>query len=106
MVVGGGASPTHRPCGIPAFQSILRFAPGGPMSSRSQLDAYIAKLEGRLRLGALLRGAAILTSAALVATVLLVLIANHFAFSTFSLTSSRILLLIVMASAVGFGLSI
>ena len=59
------------------------------MSSRDQLDSYIAQLEGRLRLGALLRGAAILTSVALAATVVLVLIANHFAFSSWTASPAR-----------------
>ena len=89
-----------------AVRSILRFAPGGPLSSRSQLEAYVRSLEGRLRLGALMRGAAILTSAALAVTVLLVLITNHFAFSSGSITSARILLLIALAFAVGFGLAL
>ncbi len=35
------------------------------MSTREQLNSYIQELERRLRLGAILRGAAILTSAAL-----------------------------------------
>ena len=35
------------------------------MSTRDQLNAYISRLEKRLRLGALLRGGAILTSVAL-----------------------------------------
>src|SRR5580692_10594477 len=105
MVVRGGPGPINGACGITPFQSILRFAPGGPMSSRSQLDAYIGRLEGRLRLGALLRGAAILTSAALVTTLLLVLVANHFAFSYGVITGSRIVLLIALAFAVGFGLA-
>ena len=76
------------------------------MSSRSQLDAYILQLEARLRLGALLRGGAILTSAALAVTVVLVLITNHFAFSSGSLTGARIILLIAVAFAVGFGLAL
>ena len=36
------------------------------MSTRDQLNSYIEQLEQRLRLGAMLRGAAILTSVALV----------------------------------------
>ena len=58
------------------------------MSIRDQLNSYIKQLEKRLRLGALLRGAAILTSVALVATVLLVLITNALAFSRWSITSA------------------
>ena len=51
------------------------------MSFRDQLNSYIQQLERRLRLGAMLRGAAILTSVALAATVVLVLITNALAFS-------------------------
>ena len=69
------------------------------MSTRDQLNSYIEQLERRLRLGAVLRGAAILTSAALVATVLLVLITNAFAFSWWSITSARVVLLV----RAGFG---
>ncbi len=55
------------------------------MRTRDQLNAYIEQLERRLRLCALLRGGAILTSVALTVTVVLVLIANALAFSTWSL---------------------
>jgi hypothetical protein len=42
------------------------------MNARYQLSIYLDKLQGRLRTGAVLRGAAVLTSAALIATVILV----------------------------------
>src|SRR6266481_3010395 len=93
--------------GIPARESILRgSAAGGLMSIRDQLNSYIKLLEKRLRLGALFRGAAILTSVALVATVLLVLITNALAFSRWSITSARVILLFVLALAVSFGIAI
>ena len=76
------------------------------MNTRDQLNAYVGELEKRLRLGALLRGGAILTSVALTATVLLVLITNALAFSTWSLTSARIALIIAIAFAAGFGLAL
>jgi hypothetical protein len=76
------------------------------MSIRDQLNSYIKQLEKRLRLGALFRGAAILTSVALVATVLLVLITNAFAFSRWSITSARVVLLFALALAVSFGIAI
>ncbi len=76
------------------------------MSIRDQLNSYIKQLEKRLRLGAAARGAAILTSVALVATVLLVLITNAFAFSRWSITSARVVLLFVLALAVSFGIAI
>src|ERR1700731_2119986 len=92
---------------IPARPSIFRGSTaGGRMSIRDQLNSYIKQLEKRLRIGALLRGAAILTSVALVATVLLVLITNAFAFSGWSITSARVVLLFALALAVSFGIAI
>ena len=76
------------------------------MSTRDRLNAYISDLEKRLRLGALLRGGAILTSVALTVTVVLVLIANALAFSTWSLDTARVALIIALAFAVGFGLAV
>ena len=59
------------------------------MSFREQLHAYIAQLEQRLRWSTLLRGLAILTGSALVATLVLVTIANALAFSHGSVTAAR-----------------
>ena len=56
-------------------------AVGGSMSFREQLHAYIAQLEQRLRWSTVLRGFAILTGGALLATLVLVAIANALAFS-------------------------
>lgn len=76
------------------------------MSARSELNAFIRRVQARLRLGALLRGTAILTSVALAVTVMLVLVSNLFAFSAGSLTGARILLLIALAFALGFGIAL
>jgi hypothetical protein len=75
------------------------------MSARNELNSYVSQLERRLRLATVLRGAAILTSAALVATLLLVLIANAFAFSGWSVGSARFALLIALAAAAVFGIA-
>src|SRR5260370_3868253 len=74
------------------------------MSIRDQLNSYIKQLEKRLRLGALFRGAVILTSVALAAPVLRVLITNAFAFSRWGVTSARVVLLFVLAVALSFGI--
>ena len=74
------------------------------MSTREQLNSYIQELERRLRLGAILRGAAILTSAALGTTVVLVLIINLLAFSHGSVISARTLLFLALAAAACLGL--
>ncbi len=76
------------------------------MSIRDQLNSYIRQLEKRLRLGAWFRGAAILTSVALLATVILVLITNAFAFSRWSITSARVVLLFALVLAVSYGIAL
>ena len=76
------------------------------MSFRDQLNSYIQQLERRLRLGAMLRGAAILTSVALAATLILVLITNALAFSRWSITSARVALLFALVLAVTFGIAL
>ncbi len=76
------------------------------MNTRDHLDSYIKHLQRRLRIGAVLRGSAFFTSVALAATVLLVLLANHFAFASWTLTGSRVVLLVSLALAIGFGLAI
>src|SRR5580658_9827200 len=58
------------------------------MSFREQLHAYITQLEKRLRWSALLRGVAILTGSALLATLVLVTIANTRAFSNGSVAAA------------------
>ena len=72
------------------------------MTARQQLDRYLEQLQRRLRIRTTLRGAAILASAALVTTVVLVLIANALRFSGFSLTISRIVLFAMIAACIAF----
>src|SRR5229473_6858371 len=79
---------------------------GGSMSLREQLHAYIAQLEQRLRWSTLLRGAAIFTGSALMATLVLVTIANALAFSQGSVTAARFGLVLVLAVAAGAGLAL
>lgn len=76
------------------------------MSARDQLNSYIGQIERRLRMGAALRGAAILFSAALAATVLLVLIANAFAFASWSIIGARFVLVAVLIYAAAFALAL
>src|SRR5712692_11525058 len=76
------------------------------MNARAQLHAYIAQLEQRLRWSTLLRGFAILTGGALVATLLLVTIANALAFSQGSVTAARFALILVLAVAAAAGLAL
>src|SRR5580704_16188361 len=67
------------------------------MSKQSELSSYIEQLQQRLRLGAWVRGAAILTAAALFTTVVLVMILNHYAFPLHALTGARLALIFVLA---------
>jgi hypothetical protein len=76
------------------------------MSARQQLYLYLDRLEKRLRTGAAVRGAALLTSVALVTTVLLVLIANAFAFSGGIIISARIVLILALAAAAALGIAL
>src|SRR5579859_1868251 len=76
------------------------------MSLREQLHAYIARLEVRLRWNTWLRGLAIFTGSALVATLLLVTIANALAFSHGSVTAARFGLILILAVAAAAGLAL
>jgi hypothetical protein len=76
------------------------------MNAREQLAAYLKMLQRRLRLGALLRGAAAVVAVALTATLVLVLITNAFGFSDSSLFAARIALVIALATVVGYGVAL
>jgi len=76
------------------------------MNTRYHLDSYIKQVQKRLRIGAVLRGTAVFTSVALALTVVLVLFANHYAFASWTLTTSRVVLLIALALVIGFGLAL
>src|ERR1700693_2631269 len=76
------------------------------MNFREQLHAYIAELEKRLRWSTLLRGVAILTGSALVATLVLVTIANALAFSQGIVSAARFGLILILAIAAAAGLAL
>ena len=76
------------------------------MSALELLDQYLRQLENRLRLAAWTRGAAVAAVAALSATVLLVLVANFFAFADTVMGVARFLLFLTLALAVAFGIVI
>src|SRR5882724_9184 len=76
------------------------------MSPLDQLNAYLKRLEGRLRFSAVSKGTSLVTVSALVVTVLLVWIINRYAFSATSLLWARILLFISVSTAIAFGLVI
>ena len=68
------------------------------------LTDYLGRVERRLRVTAFTKGAAITAAAALVFTVLAVLLANAFAFSDPSVAGARVFLFVAVALAVGAGL--
>ena len=74
------------------------------MNPLTGLTEYLGRVERRLRVLALSRGAAITAAAALVFTVLAVLWANLFAFSEASVTWARVLLFVALALALSLGL--
>jgi hypothetical protein len=74
------------------------------MSSQSELNSYIARLRGRLRLRAWVVGLAVLVGAALVTTVLLVLILNHYAFPGLGVKGARYGLIVVLIAVAALGI--
>ena len=74
------------------------------MNPLDRLSEYLRSIEKRLRVLAWTRGAAIAAGAALIATVILVMIANAYAFSSSSLLASRTALFLALALALGGGL--
>jgi hypothetical protein len=76
------------------------------MNALDQLNAYLRRLESRLRLLVFSKGASLATVSALAVTVFLVWIINRYAFSPASLLWARILLFLSVATAIAFGLVI
>lgn len=76
------------------------------MTALQRLDDYIRRLEGRLRLFAAARGAAILIASALLLTVALVWICNRHRFATETVVPMRILLYAGVVCAAALALAI
>ena len=74
------------------------------MNPLDLLNDYLRQLERRLQARALTRGVAIAGAGALLITVALVLFTNAFAFSSGSVTGSRVALFLALAFLLGFGL--
>src|SRR5258708_7537505 len=74
------------------------------MNPLDRLSEYLRSIEKRLRVLTWTRGAAIAAGAALISTVVLVMIANSYAFSSSSLLASRTALFLALALALGAGL--
>lgn len=76
------------------------------MSRQQELNSYIARLQRRLRLGAWLRGAAIFTGTALIVTIALVMLLNHFAFPAHGIIGARLALLTSLAAVATLGIAL
>jgi hypothetical protein len=76
------------------------------MSRREQLNLYIGQVQQRLRLDASVRGAALVAAVALVATVLLTLVLNAYAFPEHGIRPARLVLLAAVVGAAAFGLAL
>src|SRR5262249_48695507 len=76
------------------------------MNPLDRLSEYLRAVERRLRWLTWTRGMAVAAGVALIATVVLVMIANAYAFSPSSLLASRTLLFLSLALALGAGLLI
>jgi hypothetical protein len=75
------------------------------MSNRNALNSYIERIRQRLLLAAWMRGAATFTGTALMVTLALVLLLNHFAFPARGLTGARLALFFALAAAAAFGIA-
>ncbi len=76
------------------------------MRASEELRSYVERLQRRLRLAATLRGAAVLTASALIATLLLTVILNRLAFSPASLWSARGILWLILAAGAALALAV
>jgi len=76
------------------------------MSAIEELRSYVSRLRRRFQLAAFARGSAIVLAVALIATLLLTVIINRFAFSRASLWSARAVLLLALTLGTVFGLAI
>ena len=74
------------------------------MNPFEQVNAYLRRLESRLRAAALSQGLAVAAATALGVTLLLAVVTNGFAFSDRSLGLARFVLFLSLALAVAFGL--
>src|SRR5436190_11105420 len=74
------------------------------MKPLDRLSDYLGAIERRLRFVALSRGAAVTAIAALMLTVVAVLLANQFAFSNGSVLGARVLLFLGLAFALAAAL--
>jgi Domain of unknown function (DUF4175) len=75
-------------------------------TNSGRLNAYILRLQGRLRLGAALGGAAVFAGSALGVTVALVFILNRFAFPAHGVAWARIVLIAALATAATLGIAL
>src|SRR5450631_1413368 len=95
-----------RACRIVDRQPIFKHGTGASMNALDQLNSYLQSIEKRLKWFAFSSGSALTAVAALVVTVLLVLVMNQLAFSHTSVAVSRFLLFLAIGAALAFGIVI
>jgi hypothetical protein len=76
------------------------------MTALEQLNAYLRRLELRLRLFAASRGAACVAGLALLLTILLVWVSNRYEFANSVVMPLRIALFLAVAAGISFGLAV
>ncbi|MBS1821723.1 MAG: hypothetical protein JST61_07090 [Acidobacteria bacterium] len=74
------------------------------MSRRDELNSYIAQTRGRLRLQAWTMGFLVLAGTALLTTIVLVLVLNHYAFPAVGVKGARVALFVLLAVAAAAGI--
>src|ERR1700735_2954867 len=105
MVVGYALSTGRRGGRVHGCDRVSGYTAGGSMSRQNELNLYIRRVQERLRLGAWVRGAAILMAAALFTTLVLVVILNAYAFPGRGMTGARLALVVVLGLTGGFAVA-
>ncbi len=75
------------------------------MSRREQLNLYILRIQQRLRLGASMRGAALVACVALIATIVLAVILNAYAFREGAVAPARLTLFFTIVASACLGVA-
>ena len=76
------------------------------MSAIEDLRSYAKQLQDRFRLGVVARGGALFAAVALVVTLVLTVIISRFAFTSASIWSARVVLLLALGLVATFGLAL
>src|SRR3954454_2630474 len=95
-----GSRDRRGPSRVSVRQSLLEGGRPSRMTALDQLNAYLKRLEGRIRLHALSRGTALVFTMALALTVFFVWISNRYVFAQGVVLPLRITLLVLLAAGI------